>query len=276
MKTLRFLFIVIALLPARSTAAQSEPKFKIVFTAAISNIDTAWLSAIKGRWKGTGVCIRVLWGEIETQPNQFTWTNLDQAISAVSSKGLDVYIRVSMGVMKPAWVIPGSNGLDTNDFQVRRNGTIFSYGTDPSRKHPLNFGSSVSINYLSRFYSAVLQHLHNQYPTIIKEIVPSVSVFEEMEYPSTEICGYSLPEITKFTQSLQLKYNSINNLNSRWGSSFQSFSQINPRSFDWDNLTPYVYQYPAGRVDWIQWRTSLLKKFVDSCAIVTQWSSPLA
>ena len=104
----------------------------------------------------------------------------------------------------------------------------------------------------------------------IKEIVPSVSIDSELEFPHETMCGYSDTEIDQFCDFLEVKYNnSIANLNSAWGSNFATFDTIDPKDFDWDNISPYNYTYSAGRYDWMQFRTSILKSFIDECVNVT-------
>ena len=72
-------FLGILSLPIYAGQSQPEPKFKVVFRAIPSNAqNTTWLTAIKQRWGATGVCLRVLWGDVESYPNQFYWTDVDQ------------------------------------------------------------------------------------------------------------------------------------------------------------------------------------------------------
>lgn len=248
-----------------------DSNYKIIFVSSIDKCsDKNWLNQIKQKWGATGVSLKLLWAEIcPDGPESFNWDKADLAISNIIDAGLDVYIRVIMGQQKPDWVQPGSYDLTVDDFHTLHDGSLLNI--DYWRLYTLNIGSSKSSNYLLNFYKNVLNHISINYPAslnIIKEVVPSISPDAEMEFPGYRMCGYSNPEIEKFKKYLQDKYINISNLNANWGSSFNNFDSINPKAFNWDSVG-ISYSYPIGRMDWINWKTSLLKCFVDSCAELT-------
>lgn len=260
--------------------------FKIVFVANtifLCNNDD-WIDKVKSNWGTTGICINVNWGDFSDSINHINFTNIDTAINRVSRrKDLDIYIRISMGAFKPEWVKPGSAGLTSEDFQITKTRELYNHfnynkDSDPIRtRHPLNLGSQLSRSYMLNFYAEVLKHLDTLHDTTkikIKEIVPTISADAEMEYPNAEMCGYSTPENAKFISYLISKYQFIENLNKNWKTNFNSFDPvtINPSNYNWDvdisssdaankNCLP-------GRLDWINFKTSLLKSFIDECVFI--------
>ena len=254
--------------------------FKIVFVAQTwTAADNNWLDAIINDWGATGVCIGVKWGYLDndTSPGVDNWTSLDNALAAVSAKGLDIYVRVSMGILKPDWVTTSyPYYFDQNDFQIKYDGNMFDAGSSlpNDRRYPLNFVSSDSKSRMTDFYDDVLDHLNTSGYTI-KEVVPTFSADDESEYPYATMCGYSSHEISAFKFYLMLKYNSIDALNEKWDSNFSQPQDdlewndlsINIGSYGWQNNSGYTY--PNGRVDWMDFRTKQLAKFVNELNTLT-------
>lgn len=71
------------------------------------------------------------------------------------------------------------------------------------------------------------------------------------------------------------KYQSIENLNNNWGTDFNNFDtiSINPTNYNWDVDISYAdaatKNILPGRLDWINFKTTLLKSFIDDCASIT-------
>ena len=273
--------LILFIILTNKLEAQESQKFNIVYVASESwalNLD--WLQSIKN-CGATGVCIRIIWGDKESTKNDINWYSLDQAINTVTNNQLNVYIRVSMGVKKPTWIRPNSTTsipFDTTDFQITSNGKLYSHELgDTLKNHPLNFASARSVSHMLEFYKKVVDHIKiksdslklHSCPYKIVEVVPSVSPDEEMEFPNKNLCGYSQIEINLFQNFLRTKYSTISDLKVRWGNdvnfNLQSFESVNPRNYNWDS-TPSNYHFTAGRLDWMLWRTSLLKSFIDKCA----------
>lgn len=271
-----FFVIILTFLLSMSICAQSN--FKIVFVGMPSKVsDSNWLSTIKDDWGATGVCIQVIWGYFDNDSSQGVddWTPLDNALSAVDGAGLDIYVRVSMGNVKPSWVTPGSYSFTNDDFQTTADGNRFDYlpynpDCPTGQRYPLNFVSSNSRTKMLDFYEDVLDHLDNSTYTI-KEVVPTFSTDDEAEYPHAEMCGYSSDEIDAFKVYLKTKYSSsIDDLNEKWGSSFSNPSpdwldlDLQLGDYDWEATSSYTH--PNGRVDWMNFRTQKLADFINELA----------
>lgn len=267
------LFLLIGALNTSFICKASNTNYdnhKIIFDATIYDIiiNPSWLNSIKNNWNATGVLLCISWGSHEVSPNNFNWDQLDQAINSINNVGgLDIYVRIGLGVFKPSWVQPGNLDLINDDFQTTKNGLLFKYNNDPNRCYPLNFRSTKALNYMKRFFEQTVIHLSTKYGTKIKEVIPSVTPEDEMEYPHNALCGFSNIEITDFRAYLKNKYSTIQYLNNNWNSAFIDFNSIDPKTTDWDMLNTTTY--PRGKMDWMKWRTQSLKLLIDDFASFT-------
>jgi hypothetical protein len=92
------------------------------------------------------------------------------------------------------------------------------------------------------------------------------------------LSGYSAPEKQAFVRFLRLKYNGSSSdaspakLNKAWGASFASIDlpQINIDSYDWERPKDVYSSFPSGRKDFLEFRTSELKRFIDDCAAIAR------
>lgn len=243
--------------------------------------DNLWLNTIKNNCGATGILLFVTWQNTEddNQPGTFHWETLDASINSLLANNLKVNIR-AVFEWKPTWAeYDPSNPnaiFDINDYQNKYDGIFINYdplNPNPNCVHPLNFVSNRSKTYMKNFYSNLLDHLSLTFgASQIEYIFPSTSTNVEMEYQPGEMCGYSSYEITAFQNFLRLKYyNDINLLNPQWESSFNDFTEIDPKIYNWQVLAQYHPQYahPKGRVDWMEYRTKMLKDFIDECATIT-------
>ena len=262
--TIIFIFFITHFIEAQTDT------FEIVFVNEYQKINDDWLDEIKNDWGATGVSLIIEWEDIELTGGNYAWDNtITTKLQSIKNKGLDIYVRVRFGFGVPAWAEPGNTYFSNNDYQIKSDGSIYT----PPYGRPFNFASDFAKDHILTLYDSVVSKLFfldTSNNLNIKEIVPSVSIDSELEYPHGTMCGYSQPEIEQFHFFLEAKYNNtIANLNSIWGSSFSTFDTIDPKDFDWDNVSPYNYTYSSGRYDWMQFRTNLLKSFIDEFANVT-------
>jgi hypothetical protein len=279
---LNIIFYIILLFPL-NIKADIQPNFNVIFAADPSVAsDTGWLTTIAENWGATGICIRLTWISVDNDsiPGTDSWQHLDKAIRTITNvkyagKNLDIYIRVCMGLGKPNWIKSGSFGFVDDDFQVTNDGKkydhrIYENNCPDCARYPLNFCSLRSISRMKEFLNKVLNHI-NSYPyekrKRIKEIVPTFNSTDEQEYPNSIMCGYSYFEIKAFRNYLRDKYNDISDLNNLWNTNYKSFNKINPKDYNWWNITPYtIYTNPKGRIEWMNFRTLLLTSFINSLA----------
>jgi len=288
-KIIVFLFLI-ALFGLNLSFTQTNPynsdkRFKIVFVAdprVVINKD--WLHKTTEDWGATGICIRVFWGHVDTDsiPGADNWVNFDNAINSIISfneKKLDIYLRVCLGLQKPIWVTPDNERFKQSDFQIQYNNSIYDHqsfekGIPESERYPLNFNSPNSQKFMKNFLREVLEHINKEFTNTIKsrvkEIVPTFSTSDEEEYPFSNMCGYSSYEKEGFINYLKDKYNyNLSSLNYIWNpqkeyKDLDTWSEIVPENYKWHTYNNSEYQYPNGRIDWINFRTQRLGLFINS------------
>jgi len=252
---------------------------KIVFVANTVNAqNSGWLTEVKDNWNATGICIRILWNQVEPSKNSYDFTQLTNCINAIASKDMDIYIRICMGLGKPDYI---GTEFSLNDFQIKKNGDKYDHRIDSpaipeNERYPLNFVSPTSRDRMTNLIAHVVQALNNLYPvgsgtrTKIKEIVPTFSACDEQEYPNAELCGYSSYEKESFINYLQTIYETIGTLNTKWNTTFTNFNtaNINPSMYNWEELNTANYICPIGRIDWMNFRTKQLSLFIDALAVI--------
>lgn len=273
MRRLIFLCTFFCVLGAPALLGGPGAKFSIVFSVYPENCSLAFLDSARA-WGATGVSIWANWWQCEPSEGSMGFDSLDASIARAIGDSLDVYVRVALG-QRPDWLI----GADTQgNAHITAAGTplLFDYsGGQRLYKPQPNFASGRTIGGMVRFYDGLLAHLQKRYPPgsllryRIREMVPTVNHDGEMEYPYEEMCGYSDPELLKFREYLLRTYGSLSEINARWGSAFRQPDQINPREYHWENQANDDDLYPAGRPDWLAFRTLVLKQFIDTCAMVT-------
>jgi hypothetical protein len=261
----RALFVTL-LLCGLSVQAQN---FKIAFTAYPENVTTALLSKITS-WGGTDIQLMLNWWPYQSDslPISINFASLDQVVAMImNNSNLSLHFRIMFG-QRPAWAITGSN---SGDWMIGSDGQPILC-TDFNPPQQLNFASPKAVGWMLTFYRAFLAYANSKYSSYrsrIIDITPSVSHDGEMEYPYWAMGGYSSTELSMFQAYLSQKYGSLGALNSAWNASFGSWSAITPRIYNWADTTNSNDLYPNGRIDWLNFRTSILKNFIDSCAAIT-------
>lgn len=267
---LRTIITVLIFILVFQTESKSENKFEIVFTTTLWDAEHVnqfdeWLEEIKNNWGATSISFCIFWNVVEPAEGRYNWDRTDYFIQKILDKNLNLYLRIAMGIL-PEWVTPG-NHFSKQDYYIDHTGNIFMQ----YNRYALNFGSENSLKYMTGFYTSVMEHLKTKYSGKIKKVVPSVNFDLELEFTYAEMCGYSKPEIKKFRSFLRNKYNDINSLNNKWKTNFTSFDKINPKKYNWYlAASPETnYDITNGRVDWINFRTGLLKSFIDRLAKIS-------
>lgn len=274
---------VICILGLCSSFVQAQNNFEIVFSATpkaphdtIScTVTDEYLDSVKS-WGGTGISLFINWWAFQVDVNSPTidYSHLDATIFQILAKDLDVYFRVAFG-QRPISAITNSSEAD---WLIDTDGNPFKYdfnGNDSLEDHEvlLNFASAESKKMMLDFYDNFLGHLDSfDLPTKarFKYITPSVSHDYEMEYPYEEMCGFSSTELSLFREYLLRKYQNLATVNAKWGTNFINIDDIDPKSYYWNDTTNANDTYPRGRIDWLNFRTSVLKNFIDTCAYITK------
>lgn len=292
MKTL-FGFVIVAISSlcfCETSSAQSG--FQIIYMADTKYAkDSLWVKNIKADWHATGVNLRIRWADVVDDSFNRNWTEVDSAIQELDKRDLDIYIRVSLIFTRHSWF----SHFIYNNFHRRKNDipyyNPYDYGepyhsSSLSSRRIFNFITPAPRDSMKTFFQEVVQHLdQSPYRNRIKLIVPAISPDDESDYPSQnheglqEMTGYTVPEKAEFRAYLTNKYENIDSLNKVWGPpNHSSFNSINASNFNWEKLRDpdsTAYIKPKGRIDWIDFRTSELKKFLEELQSLTKtYSNP--
>ncbi len=279
------LTIVLLLLGFQVCTATARERFAVVFLADLQYAsDPEWVAMIK-TWGATGVNLRVSRWAVEQSYGTYNWQSVRKALATLARADLDVYIRVSMGLLSAT--LASAYGEDdfhqTNDLPGRR--IYYNYHFPPTVQRPiLNVTSVRSRGDMLRFFKAVRNELASMDADVrsrIKLLVPTISPDDETELPSARqksaevedswawLTGYSQPEKRAFLQYLRKRYGTVGNLRRIWGPGIESFPMIDIDAYDWERLKSTYRYYPAGRKDFLDFRGTELKHFIDSCAEIS-------
>jgi hypothetical protein len=268
----------------------AQNNFKIVFLADSQYVNNpAWLHQIK-TWGATGITLRIYCHILENKDHTFNapeWNKVVACLTQIKNSGLDIYIRVNMFGCPPGYWTDYS----IDDLQQSIDGVMYSpyYNVDPyvqGQDWPtLNLASAHALTDRFTFFRLVLTHVHGLSEDIkskIKLIVPTISQDDETELMQNMkrsdgngtwgwLSGYSENDQHAFIQYLKNKYkNDVANLNTVWGSTFSTIDRntITIKNYDWQNIHDVYRYFPNGRKDFIDFLTSQLKSFIDTCASI--------
>jgi len=215
----------------------------------------------------------------------------------LGTPGLDVHIRVRLGSLLPAWVdfyregpcpacglVHAGHLFADHDFHCDKSGH-HNFKEPPSKNsnRHLNFTSPNAITYYKNILRAVAEHtmrylLDHQFDFANRrpvEFVPSTTYKNaELEYNSDrKMAGYSKYDVISFYNYLAEIYpepNGLDSLIACWGPAngaprIQFIEDVDPSRYDWDvdSNTFHQYQYPGGRLDFLNFRFKKLKGVID-------------
>lgn len=241
------------------------------FKEIIDSKGKSWLYRIKNEMHATGVRLMIDWSLFPNPKNQnITSTKqLIKCLQLIRDYGLDIYIHIKFGNI-PGFLV---KKLPQDCFQKDYMGKVVKL---PQNTPLLNFVHPISKKYIYTYFKKVLNLIQGSVP--VEEIIPTFNWEAETEYPHQIFTGYSEAMISSFQNYLKIKYKeSIKGLNIVWfkndkGKYYKKFTEIIPSS-SWGNsknyyLPPNKYDNPYGRLEWLQFRTFVLKKMIDSLAFL--------
>ncbi len=191
---------------------------------------------------------------------------------------------------------PNTQGLfSKQDFHIGYNGKHLFKGKAPLQydisNRYFNLASPEGLAAMERFYIAVLSYIkqrlttpgdplyeryHNNPNSRPIEIIPSINLVAEMELDSEmQLTGYSPLEIRAFQVYLKEKYDTVDSLEKAWNivpHTLTDFADIDPRQYNWHNtdISYEAYQYPLGRVEWLNFKYLQLLAVANRFAHITQ------
>ncbi len=258
-------------------------KVNIVFEVFPWTLDDNpnWITSIKDEWGANTVELEIPWLLVEKSKDNYNFNKIYKAIDTVLAHNLKLSFRVRMGNILPDWINPNNIYFSKDDFNIDHEGNIIGYNDS---SYYLNITSKKSINFLKNHYKIVLDsisnYLKNKIDINFVEFIPSIDKSCEMEFKYNDgwiMTGYSNPEIIEFRNFLKKKYKNINELKKIWIKTnnepdINRWDDINPRNYDWheyENKLPNLYDYPQGRVDWLEYKYFELDSMINTFSEIT-------
>lgn len=295
------IFVLLLFISFLSIKGQSN--YQIVYMADPETIVrpqfSNWLTNIQQKWSATGINLVIKWYKTHDVANY--WDTVRTAMQRISAAGLDIYIRISMSRLPSV----DTTNLVADYYQFHQDGGYYLNPYHPTEKM-FNYTYTGSKTIMTNFVQDVVNFLNSsqitdETRTRILAIIPTLTADDESEYTthsslngtalsdtvrSEECSGYSIPELDAFRIFLQGRYGGlISNLNAKWCPSspdptpFSDFNgiitgmkAISSSNWNWQSpiskqIHDYVIvKYPAGRKDWLDFKTNELRKLLKSFA----------
>lgn len=275
------LVLVMVLSLALPVSAALESDYKCFVMAPLEKI-TNW-NAFKNQLitlKNNGVyglTTDIWWGDVEANgDNQFDWSYYKTYADTVRASGLKWVPILSThkagGNVGDNVNIPIPSWLWTKDTADNMKFKDEAGNWDDQSLSPWWSGTAQQYDEL---YASFASNF-SSYNDIIAKIYLSGGPAGELRFPSYNSAhGFSYPgrghlecysgaAKTSFRNAMQTKYTTIAALNSAWGTSLTSFSQINPPT-DGDNFFTNGYNTQYGR-DFLTWYQESLTKHLSAIA----------
>lgn len=223
----------------------------------------------------THVTLLIDWWKIETGLGYFDYTSLDKTVKYLKSKGLNVVLQLPFrapydGMLNSPSPVNGYEPpyLSDEGILTLRSGNKVKSGIEGA------IGSKTSIEYKNRQLRLIanISHHINSDPELksaVKQVLFIDGGSNETGFYTAEYSGqiddgdFNETTIIDFKNHLQRKYGNINKLNGIWGTSFQSFSNINKSDFIPNIYGQYYIGYSENNKtkDWFEYLCILHKLF---------------
>lgn len=226
---------------------QSQAQFEATVDAAVAS----GFNAIK---------VHIPWSRVESVAGQYDYTPFDPMIEyVVKTKGLKVAISLDLTRRADDKVI----GLD--QMQYDPNGNLCKGGSIDGMRTVISFCSESAVSAAVAFYADAVERYDSLYGQDVLLYLPAFTQYAETEYWPAGEYDYSDLAKNAFRNFLQEKYTDIAQLNYVLGTSYESFTEIEPPScMASDNLG----------VLWYQFRHQKLKGFIDALAAAQKSIAP--
>jgi hypothetical protein len=270
--------------PTTTTAATAtnNPDFTANVMAPLVVTDWAQFESQLQTVKNYGVdavTADVWWGSVESAgDNQFNWSYYDTLFQKITAKGLKIVpifsfhqcggnVGDTCNIPLPSWLWSKYSGQTLNGITLDANGLKHkSEQGNFSNETVQGWADQLVLNEYREFTAAFTARYATTYANSIQEVNVSLGPAGELRYPSYNghDSGSGYPSrgaaqwnsplaIRSFQQFAVAKYGSVSGVNSAWGSSVTSQSQIEPpsdtayffSSGDYRNI-----QYGKDLIDW--------------------------
>ena len=189
------------------------------------------------------------WPVLETSPGTYSWSKFDSRMDYLVSKGFKVSVNFQ------AMVIKDQNIVSNSDMMYDASGALFA--SEPFDQSIIAFASDTALNKTASVFSDIVARYDSRYaPGTILFYQATFAPFGETEYSNVALLDYSSAAKTRFQSWLQQRYGTVGAMNSALGTSFSSFSSVNP---------PATQDGNCG-LAWFAFRTDMLKRAIDKMA----------
>jgi len=193
------------------------------------------------------------WADCEPTEGQYDFSHVDQRVAYASKKGLAIRLRLNM-VARPSW-------YHAELYQFP-DGTVFTHGGGyPSVFNEINRQKQLA------FAEALARHFSGKGFTY----TPGFSLHMEIKFGDWNT--YEPSARSSFRTWLAGRYDTVENLNSNWGTSYTHFGEIEPPIPQSTSGKPVLS--PAER-DWILFREQALANWVTAFAASIRRADPTA
>ncbi len=203
--------------------------------------------------------VHIPWYQAEKTIGKYDFSAFDEMIDyAVKDKGLKVAISIDL-------TRKSDDGYLTDEELMRDSSGNISAGGYPFDRTQMSLNSTTATYKAVRFYKSAVAHYDKLYGENILFYLPAFSQYAETEIWCTTDYDYSDSAKSAFGKFLETEYGTIEGLNTVIGTSYTSFSEINPPSATAsDNL---------GQL-WYIFRHNSLKSLIDRLADAQKKEAP--
>lgn len=269
--------------PAQAATATNNPAFTANVMAPLWVESSQWAGfeaqiQTAKEYGVDGVSVDVWWGKVETADQVFDWSYYDTMFAKIKARGLKVVPILSFhkcggnvgdtcNIPLPSWLWTKYQGRTLNGVTLDANGLKYKSEQGNFSTETLQVWADglVSGEYAA-FATAFKNRYSGSYANDLSEVNVSLGPAGELRYPSYNshdsgagypsrgaLQSYSALAVASFRSAMLAKYGTLAGVNSAWGTSLTSTSQITPpsdagyffSSGDYRNIT-----YGKDFVDW--------------------------
>ena len=192
------------------------------------------------------------WPVLETSPGVYSWPKFDRRLDYLVSKDFKVSINFQ------AMALKDQNIVSISDLMHDASGVLFTCNPINGKKQSMiAFSSDTALNKTASVFSDIVSRYNRRYaPGAILFYQTTFSPFGETEYSNLTLLDYSTAARARFQSWLQQRYGTVRAMNSALGTSFDSFSSVNPPATQDGNYG----------LAWFAFRTDMLKRAIDKMA----------
>lgn len=269
--------------PAQAATATNNPAFTANVMAPLW-VDASQMSTFEAQIQTAkeygvdAVSVDIWWGKVETSDQVFDWSYYDTLFTKIKARGLKIVPILSFhqcggnvgdtcNFPLPSWVWAKYQGQTLNGVTLDANGLKHkSEQGNFSSETIQGWADGLVTGEYSAFATAFKNRYGTSYANDLSEINVSLGPAGELRYPSYNshdsgagypsrgaLQAYSPLAVASFRAAAVAKYGTLAAINTAWGSSLTSTSQIGPPSNAGSFFTSGDYKNITYGKDFIDW-----------------------